>query len=80
MIRFVLVLFNVAAVTWLIYRLLMVARTSMDPTKKTLIMIGGILLLLAPAGMFIGLYPPSMLYFLFYPAAISLLIYLIREV
>lgn len=79
MIRFVLILFNVAAVTYLVYSLLAVIRSSIDRTRKTIIIVSGVLLLLAPFGMLIWLYPPSIQYFLIYPVAISLFLYLVRD-
>ena len=42
-------------------------------------MIGGILLLLAPVGMFIGIFAPTFQYFLIYPVAISLFLYLTKQ-
>lgn len=77
--RFLLIVFNVAVVTFLIYRLLIVTRQEMERSKKILIVIGGVLLLLAPVGMFIGIFAPTFQYFLIYPVAISLFLYLTKQ-
>lgn len=77
--RFLLIVFNVAVVTFLIYRLLMVIQQPMEKSKKILIIIGGVMLLLAPVGMFIGIFAPTLQYFLVYPIAISLFLYLTKQ-
>ncbi len=77
--RFLLIAFNVAVVTFLIYRMLIVAKQPMEKSKKILIVTGGIMLLLAPVGMFIGIFAPTLQYFLIYPVAISLFLYLTKQ-
>jgi hypothetical protein len=77
--RFLLIVFNVAVVTFLIYRMLQVFPQPMEKSKKILIMIGGILLLLAPVGIFIGIFAATFQYFLIYPVAISLFLYLTKQ-
>jgi hypothetical protein len=77
--RFLLIIFNVAVVTFLIYRLLIVIQQTMEKSKKVLIIIGGVMLLLAPVGMFIGIFAPTFQYFLIYPIAISLFLYLTKQ-
>lgn len=77
--RFLLIVFNVAIVTFLIYRMLVVVNQPMEKSKKILIMIGGILLLLAPVGMFIGIFAATVQYFLIYPVAIALFLYLTKQ-
>jgi hypothetical protein len=77
--RFLLIAFNVAVVTFLVYRLLLIGRQPMEKSKKILIVIGGILLLLAPLGMFMGIFMPTFQYFLIYPVAISLFLYLTKQ-
>lgn len=77
--RLLLVVFNVAVVTFLIYRMLAVARQPMERSKKIIIMTGGIILLLAPFGMFFGIFLPSPQYFFVYPVAISLFLYLTKQ-
>lgn len=77
--RFLLIVFNVAVVTFLIYRLLIVVQQPMEKSKKLLMIVGGIMLLLAPVGMFIGIFAPTFQYFLIYPIAISLFLYLTKQ-
>lgn len=77
--RFLLLLFNAAVVTFLIYEMIRVARQPMERSKKILIMVGGIVLLLAPFGMFLRFFAPTMQYFIIYPVAISLFIYLTKR-
>lgn len=80
LLRFLLIAFNVAVVTYLIYRLLQIGKEPMERWKKTIIIVAGVLLLLAPFAMFFRIMVPSMQYFLIYPVAVSLFLYLIREV
>jgi hypothetical protein len=77
--RFLLIVFNVAVVTFLIYRLIVVLQQPMARSKKTLIVLGGILLLLAPLGIFIGIFVPTFQYIIIYPIAISLFLYLTKQ-
>ncbi|MBL7858877.1 MAG: hypothetical protein JNM57_14400 [Cyclobacteriaceae bacterium] len=77
--RFLLLLFNVVVVTFLIYKLLHVAKEPMARSKKATIMIGGIMLLLAPFGMFFNFFGATPQYFLLYPVAISLFLYLTKQ-
>jgi len=75
--RIFLLAFNVAIVTYLIYRMLQIYRSN-DLQKGWKIGIG-ILLLLVPITMVVGIIRPSPVYLLLYPVAISLHIYLIRN-
>jgi hypothetical protein len=77
--RFLLIVFNVAVVSFLIYRILAVAKQPIEKSKKMLIITGGCLLLLAPFGMFFGIFGASPQYFLIYPVAISLFLYLTKQ-
>jgi hypothetical protein len=77
--RFLLIAFNIAVVTFLIYRLLMIANQPMEKSKKILIVVGGVMLLLAPLGMFAGIFAPTFQYILIYPVAISLFLYLTKQ-
>lgn len=77
--RFLLIVFNVAVVTFLIYKMLRVAKQSIAKSKKVIIITGGTMLLLAPFGMFIGIFAPAPQYFLIYPVAISLFLYLTKQ-
>jgi len=77
--RLLLVVFNVAVVTFLIYRMLAVVKQPMERSKKIVILAGGIMLLLAPFGMFFGIFVPAPQYFFVYPVAISLFLYLTKQ-
>ena len=77
--RILLIVFNVAVVTFLIYRLWVVIQQPMDRPKKILIILGAAMLLLAPLGMFMGIFRPTFQYFLIYPVAISLFLYLTKQ-
>jgi hypothetical protein len=77
--RFLVLLFNVAVVTFLIYRLFMLAKLPLAKTKKAVILTAGILLLIVPFAFIFRIIPVTMIYFLIYPVAVSLFIYLIRE-
>lgn len=79
LLRILLLLFNVAVVTFLIYEIIRVAREPMERSKKILIIVGGCLLLLAPFGMFLRFFAPTFQYFIIYPVAISLFIYLTKR-
>jgi hypothetical protein len=78
--RLLLIAFNVAVVTYLIYRLFIVIQQPMERWKKILVVFTGLLLLFAPFSMFLNIFVPSMQYFMIYPIAIVLFLYLIREV
>lgn len=79
--RLLLIAFNVAVVTYLVYRMFQVIKDPyMTQGRKTLIVVTGVVLLLSPFSMFFGIMNASFLYFMIYPVAISLFLYLIREV
>jgi type IV secretory pathway VirB2 component (pilin) len=78
--RILLIAFNVAVVTYLVYRLFIVIQQPMEGWRKALVVIAGLLLLFAPFSMFLNIFVPSFQYFLIYPIAIVLFLYLIREV
>jgi|JI7StandDraft_1071085.scaffolds.fasta_scaffold04096_5 hypothetical protein len=77
--RFLVLAFNVAAVTFLIYSLFEATRRPLPRQKKAVIITAGIILLIVPFAYFIRIIPPSTLYFLIYPVAVSLFVYLIRR-
>jgi hypothetical protein len=77
--RLFVIAFNVVVVTYLIYRLLQVIKWPGRQSKKGVIIAAGILLLLVPFAMFFKVMPASMQYFLLYPVAVSLFLYLIRN-
>ncbi|MCU0356203.1 MAG: hypothetical protein MUE95_01350 [Cyclobacteriaceae bacterium] len=78
--RVLLIAFNVTIVTYLIYRLFIVLQEPIVPWKKTLVIVAGLLLLFSPFSMFFGIFLPSIQYFMIYPIALVLFLYLIREV
>lgn len=75
--RILLLAFNVAIVTYLIYRMLQIYRSN-DLQRGWKIGIG-IFLLLIPVTMVVGIIRPTPVYLLLYPVAISLHLYLIRN-
>ena len=79
LLRFLLVGFNVAIITFLVYRLLMVFQVPMPRSKRVLILTGGIILLLVPIGIFLGFFGAGFQYFLIYPVAVSLFLYLTKQ-
>ena len=78
-VRFLILLFNVAVVTFLVYRMFEVIKQPLPATKKVPIIGTGILLLIVPLAFVFRIIPLSTIYFLVYPVAVSLFIYLIRE-
>jgi hypothetical protein len=78
LLRVLLPVLNVAMVVYLVYTLLNVYRDEPRGAKRNWILGIGIFLLLLPSVVLIRLVPPSTLYFLVYPVAISVLIYFIR--
>ena len=79
LLRLFVMAFNVAVVSFLIYRMLQVYKGPMERSRKTIILAGGIILLLAPLGMFFRIFGPTPSYFLIYPVAISLFLYLTKQ-
>lgn len=77
LIRILLLAFNVAVITYLVYRLLQIYKLD-SPNKNWIIGIG-IFLLLVPITMLMGFLKPSPIYLFLYPVAISLHLYLIRN-
>jgi hypothetical protein len=71
--------FNVAVVTFLIYYMIETYRQLVERSKKVIILIGGTLLLLAPLGIFFRFFSPTAQYFIIYPVAIGLFIYLTKR-
>jgi hypothetical protein len=80
LLRFFLLVFNVGVVTFLVYRMFEVRKLAMEKSKKAVVITSGILLLLAPFGMFFGFFSATPQYFLIYPIAIALFLYMIREI
>lgn len=80
LLRFLITAFNVAVVAFLIYRMLQVVKQPMERSKKVIIIIGGVILLMAPLGIFLKFFLPTFQYFIIYPVAISLYLYMIKEI
>jgi hypothetical protein len=78
--RLLILVFNVAVAVFLIYRMLTVAKQPMERSKKVLIMTGGIMLLLAPFGIFFRFFMPGIQYLLIYPVAVGLFLYLTKQI
>ncbi|HEY3430624.1 MAG TPA: hypothetical protein VGK39_08110 [Cyclobacteriaceae bacterium] len=78
-VRFLILFFNVAVVTFLVYRMFGIIKQPMPKTKKVPIIGTGIFLLIVPFAFVFRMIPLSPIYFLAYPVAVSLFIYLIRE-
>ncbi|MEX1238591.1 MAG: hypothetical protein WEB30_02710 [Cyclobacteriaceae bacterium] len=78
-IRFVLLVFNVAIISFLIYKMVDVIRRPMEKSKKAMILIGGTLLLLAPLGIFFRFFAATPQYFVVYPLAIFMFLYLTKQ-
>jgi len=76
--RILLLAFNVAVLTFLIYRLLQVYQMPGEIQKKRVIIITGFLLLIIPVLMIATVLPVSPLYLFLYPVALSLFLYAIR--
>ncbi len=79
LLRLLLVAFNVAIIGFLIYRMIEVFKTPMERSKKVMILIGGTLLLLAPMGIFLRFFAATPQYFLVYPVAIFMFLYLTKQ-
>lgn len=79
LLRFLLIAFNVAIIGFLIYRMVEVIRQPVEKTRKAMILIGGALLLLAPLGIFFRIFAATPQYFLVYPVAIFMFLYLTKQ-
>jgi len=75
--RILLVAFNTAIITYLVYRLVQIYRSG--SSYKVVILIAGILLLLLPITVLIGFIKPTVIYVLIYPIAIASFIFLIKS-
>jgi hypothetical protein len=52
----------------------------MERSKKAIVIAGAVILLLAPFGIFFRFFMPTFQYFLIYPVAIALYLYMIKEI
>ena len=75
--RILLVAFNTAIITYLVYRLVQIYRSA--SAYKAIILIAGIVLLLLPITVLIGFIKPTVIYVLIYPIAIGSFIFLIKN-
>ena len=75
MIRVLIILFNVIVVGLLIYRLIAVMQAPPEKSKKQIVLITGILLLLLPVAILLRFVPFTILYFLIYPLGIGIFLY-----
>jgi len=80
LLRFFLIAFNVAVIGFLIYEMVTISQKPIERSRKRLFIIGGTMLLLAPLGMFFRFFAPSPQYFLIYPVAIFMFLYLTKRV
>jgi hypothetical protein len=79
LLRFALLVFNVAIISFLIYRMVDVIRRPIEKSRKAMILIGGTLLLLAPLGIFFRFFAATPQYFVIYPVAIFMFLYLTKQ-
>ena len=79
LLRLILILFNVLIIAFLIYRMVDVIRRPVEKSRKAMILIGGTLLLLAPLGIFFKFFAATPQYFLIYPVAIFMFLYLTKQ-
>ena len=79
LLRLFLIVFNVLVIGFLIYKMIDVIKRPVERLRKTLILIGGVLLLLAPLGIFFRIFAATPQYFLVYPVAIFLFLYLTKQ-
>ena len=79
LLRFLLVAFNVAIISFLIYRMIDVIKRPMEKTRKRMILNGGTILLLAPLGIFFRFFAATPQYFIVYPVAIFMFLYLTKQ-
>lgn len=75
--RLLLLAFNVAVVSYLVFQLLVVYKTR-HPHRNWYIALGT-LLLLAPVAVVVGAVKPAASYLFLYPVALAVLIYFIRS-
>jgi hypothetical protein len=78
--RFLLMVFNVAIVGFLIYQMIRVNEERMERWRKITFIVGGIFLLLAPLGIFFRFFSATPTYFIVYPVAIFMFLYLTGKI
>ena len=78
LLRILLVAFNAAIITFLVYRLVQIYRSSFE--NKAIVLASGIILILLPVVVLVGFIKPTVIYVLIYPVAIATFIYLIKRI
>ena len=79
LLRVLIIAFNVSIIGFLIYRMIEVIRNPIESSRKALVLIGGTLLLLAPLGIFFKFFAATPQYFVVYPVAIFMFLYLTKQ-
>ncbi len=77
--RFFLIVFNISVIAFLIYRMVRIVQEPVERSRKRLVVIGGIALLIVPVGIFFRVFGPTPAYFIVYPLAIFLFLYLTKQ-
>ncbi|MBT1704172.1 hypothetical protein [Chryseosolibacter indicus] len=80
LLRILVIAFNAVVISFLIYRMLEVFKQPVSGFKKTMVIIGGLVLLLVPFGIFLRFFAPTFQYFIIYPIAIAVYLYMIKEI
>ncbi len=81
LLRLLVIAFNVGVIGFLVYRMIGISQQpNVDRTRKIVFLVGGTLLLLAPMGMFLRFFAPTPQYFLIYPLAIFMFLYLTKQI
>lgn len=78
LLRLLLIVFNVVVVGFLIYRMIEVIKSPVERWRKVMTLLGGTLLLLAPLGIFLRFFAATPQYFIVYPVAIAMFLYLVK--
>ena len=79
MLRILLMVLNGAAVGFLIYALLRIYQQPASDSKKWMVLVAGIILLLLPVTMIFGFVRPTVVYLVVYPIGIFFFVYLFRH-
>lgn len=79
LLRLVLIAFNVGVIAFLIYKMVDIIQKPVPRSNKVVFITGGVILLLAPLGIFFRFFAASPQYFLIYPVAIFLFLYLTKR-
>lgn len=79
LLRLVLIAFNVGVIAFLIYKMVDIIQQPVPRSNKVVFITGGVILLLAPLGIFFRFFAASPQYFLIYPVAIFLFLYLTKR-